>query len=511
MPRTRKSSRAARAVHILELSVIEDTHGYQRIYADKLTYPARVMAMTIRILAVALVLLTTAPRAVMSAGRQTPTVPPQERLQQLEAKVAELEKSGGSNDPALATALERAGDLSFSQGEFAAAEPLLRRALTIREAALGPDHPHTAQALNNLALVLQERGNYPAAQPLLERALALNEKVRGPGPSPKLATALNNLAALHRLTGNYARAEPLYLRALAINEKANGPDHPSVAVVLNNLGLMFQQQGNLDKARPLLERSLAIREKAAGPDHPDVARALNNLGVLFQEQGDLATAERLYQPRGADLREGLRPQASVVRPDAQQSRRRSSHQGGVRGRRSDVRGSAGRSGGRARADASGDDDRADKPRDLSRRHRKDRDAVKQQTESANVTERNLDLILASGSETQKLRYMDTFTENTDITVSMHRVSAPRDAAAQHLALTTLLRRKGRVLDAVGGALQALRDRMSDEDRAALDRLVGRAHAARAARAARPRPSGRRRVQPRRGGGGRTAAAGRARH
>ena len=90
--------------------------------------------------------------------------------------------------------------------------------------------------------------------------------------------------------------------------------------------------------------------------------------------------------------------------------------------------------------------------------------------SANVTERNLDLILASGSESQKLRYMETFTENTDITVSMHRVSAPRDAAAQHLALTTLLRRKGRVLDAVGGALQALRDRMSDEDRAALDRL-----------------------------------------
>ena len=66
--------------------------------------------------------------------------------------------------------------------------------------------------------------------------------------------------------------------------------------------------------------------------------------------------------------------------------------------------------------------------------------------------------------------MDTFTENTDITVSMHRVSAPSDAAAQHLALTTLLRRKGRVLDAVGGALQALRDRMSNDDRAALDRL-----------------------------------------
>ena len=225
-----------------------------------------------------------------SQAAPQPTATPQERLQQLEGKVADLEKSGGSNEPALATALNELAIFHFQQGDFAAAEPLLRRALPIREAALGPDHPQTAQVLNNLALVLQERGNYPEAQPLLERALAMNEKARGPDHA-EVATALNNLAALHRLTGNYARAEPLYLRALAINEKVNGPDHPSVAIVLNNLGLVFQQQGDLDKARPLMERSLAIREKTAGPDHPDVARALNNLG------NSVAGAGRPRRPR----------------------------------------------------------------------------------------------------------------------------------------------------------------------------------------------------------------------
>ena len=370
------------------------------------------------------------------------------------------------------------GIFHFSQGEFAAAEPLFRRALTIRETALGPDHPHTAQSLNNLALVLQERGNYPAAQPLLERALALNEKSRGPEHA-EVATALNNLAALHRLTGNFARAEPLYLRALAINEKANGPDHPSVAIVLNNLGLMFQQQGSLDKARPLMERSLAIREKAAGPDHPDVARALNNLGSLSQEQGDLATAERLYR-RAVQIYEKafgrnhqlygqtlnnlavvhlVKGEHAVAGPMYEEALAvRSAALGPTHPEMTialtshaiyyDVAGKIG-------------------------------DAVKRQTESANVTERNLALILASGSETQKQRYMETFTENTDITVSMHRVSAPNDAAAQNLALTTLLRRKGRVLDAVGGALQALRGRMSEQDRASLDRLsAGRTQLAR---------------------------------
>lgn len=432
--------------------------------------------MTARIVAVALGVLLAAPeldtatvRPARAAAQQS--VAPQERVQQLQAKVSELEKSGEPNDPALATALNELAIFHFSQGDFAAAEPLFRRTLAIRETALGPDHPHTAQALNNLSQVLQERGNYPDAQPLLERALALYEKIRGPD-HPEVATALNNLAALHRLTGNYAKAEPLYLRALAINEKASGPDHPSVAVVLNNLGLMFQQQGNLEKARPLMERSLAIREKAVGPDHPDVGRALNNLGILTQEQGDLTKAQALYE-RAVQIYEKAYGRTHQLYGQAL------NNLAVVHLVKGDY----------AIAGPMYEEALAVRAAALGPTHPemtialtsqaiyfdvtgKTSEAVKRQTESANVTERNLDLILASGSESQKLRYMDTFTENTDITVSLHRVSAPRDASAQQLALTTLLRRKGRVLDAVGGALQALRDRMSSEDRASLDRLSG---------------------------------------
>ncbi len=38
-----------------------------------------------------------------------------------------------------------------TQGRYAEAEPLHRRALAIREKALGPDHPDVAASLNNLA------------------------------------------------------------------------------------------------------------------------------------------------------------------------------------------------------------------------------------------------------------------------------------------------------------------------------------------------------------------------
>ena len=429
--------------------------------------------MTARLLAIAIAVLLSAPELETSAVPQSQAAPqpaatPQERAQQLQAKVSELEKSAGSNDPSLATALNELAIFHFQQGDFAAAEPLFRRTLSIRETALGPDHPHTAQALNNLAQVLQERGNYPVAEPMLERALALYEKIRGPD-HPEVATALNNLAGLYRVSGNYARAEPLYLRALAINEKA-GSDHPSVAVVLNNLGLMFHRQGNLEKARPVMERSLAIREKAVGPDHPDVARALNNLGILSQEQGDLAKAEQLYRRAVQIYDKAFGRQHQLYG----QTLNNLAVVHLVKGEYA-VAGPMYEEALAVRVAALGPT-HPDMTVALTSHAiyldvtGKISEAVKRQTESANVTERNLDLILASGSESQKLRYMETFTENTDITVSMHQVSAPRDGAAQYLALTTLLRRKGRVLDAVGGALGALRERMSVDDRAALDRL-----------------------------------------
>ncbi len=47
------------------------------------------------------------------------------------------------------------GLLLWNQGRHAEAEPALRRALTIDEAAVGPDHPYVASDLYNLANALR--------------------------------------------------------------------------------------------------------------------------------------------------------------------------------------------------------------------------------------------------------------------------------------------------------------------------------------------------------------------
>lgn len=128
-------------------------------------------------------------------------------------------------------------------------EPLARRAVALRRKILGPEHPDVAADqvalaglldavgktadegavnLNNLAAIHQRRGEPQLAEPLYRRALSIKQRALG-DRHPELATTLNNLATLLRKAGRHREAEPLYLRALALLEAAVEPSHPSIA------------------------------------------------------------------------------------------------------------------------------------------------------------------------------------------------------------------------------------------------------------------------------------------
>ena len=102
-----------------------------------------------------------------------------------------------------------------NKGDHAGAQPLLQRALTIREKTLGPDHPETAWSLNELAALLQNKGDNAGAEPLLRRALAIRENVLGPD-HPDTATSLNDLAILLDKKGDLTGAEAAFRRAVEL-------------------------------------------------------------------------------------------------------------------------------------------------------------------------------------------------------------------------------------------------------------------------------------------------------
>ncbi len=190
--------------------------------------------------------------------------------------------------------LRQAGWYLRIAGQYKQAEPLLRKALDIKEATLASNDPSTAESLGNLAELYRAQGRYEEAEPLYERALAIREEVLGE-KHPSTATSLGSLASLYRDQGRYEEAEPLYERALTIREKVLGGEHPETATSLHNLALLYEAQERYEVAESLYKRSLTIYEKVLGAEHPFTATALNNLADLYQAQGRNEEAELLYK------------------------------------------------------------------------------------------------------------------------------------------------------------------------------------------------------------------------
>ena len=212
----------------------------------------------------------------------------------LRGALAIHEAAVGDQHFSVATVLNNLALLLHDTNRIVEAEPLARRALAIDEAAYGERHPAVATNLNNLAMLLKATNRLAEAEPLVRRALAIDEAAYGER-HPKVAVDLNNLALLLQDTDRLAEAEPLVRRALAIDEAALGEQHPTVAIRLNNLALLLKATNRLEEAEPLLRRALVIDEAALGEQHPTVANDLNNLAILLQDTDRLAEAEPLVR------------------------------------------------------------------------------------------------------------------------------------------------------------------------------------------------------------------------
>ena len=70
----------------------------------------------------------------------------------------------------MARSLNKLALLYNAQGHYAQAEPLYKRALEIKEQALGPDHPSVATSLENLAGLYRDKNRDKEAEALEKRA-----------------------------------------------------------------------------------------------------------------------------------------------------------------------------------------------------------------------------------------------------------------------------------------------------------------------------------------------------
>jgi len=91
---------------------------------------------------------------------------------------------------------------------------------------LGPEHPSTGASLNNLAGFYESQGKYAEAEPLYKRALEITEKALGP-EHPCVGIFLNNLALLYNPRANTPRRNPVTSGLWKIAENPEGRNIPT--------------------------------------------------------------------------------------------------------------------------------------------------------------------------------------------------------------------------------------------------------------------------------------------
>ncbi|HRI72414.1 MAG TPA: tetratricopeptide repeat protein, partial [Polyangium sp.] len=325
-------------------------------------------------------------------------------------------------------------------GDYVRAELVLKHALELSDEKLGPEHPDAGKILNSLGSVYQDKGDVARAEPIFDRALAIQEKVLGPNHGI-VANTLLNLAGVYRALGQATRAEPLETRALAIQEQVLGKNHPDMAQTLIRISLQAEAKGDDHEAKRLLKRAHKIAEKTLGDDHPVVAEVLVRLGLLHLRRGEYAIAEPLIQT------------AMVL-----QDRALGDHHPAIA-------------------------ETLDGLALINLVQNRIPEAIEAAGRAAEIRDGNVAAAISTGSEEQKRLYMQALAKDTAVNLSLHVQYAPKNPDALRLALRSLLRRKGRVLDAMADGLATLRRSVDVEDHAVLDELT-RIYAELAARASR---------------------------
>jgi len=334
----------------------------------------------------------------------------------------------GPNDRIVRLCLGNLAGLYHLMGDYVRAEQFYKRTLTVAErSSAGEPTADVASALNNLAAFYGERGDDAQDEQLLQRAITVSERL--PRTDPNLASALDSLGFIYIRKLDYSTAKTLFKRAMSLTEGiAAAENQQLLAISLGGVARVYEEEGNFKLAEPFYEASLSVMEKALGIDAPSTATSLNNLGLLYMELGDneraqpileraLAIHEKRYGKNSIQVVSTLINLSKIY-------------------------------------EANGDINHA----------------VSLLVRGFNIRERTLRLVLTTGSERQKRLYLATLSRETDAIVSMMVQAGPQNKALIDLALTSVLRRKGRALDALSDQIGILRRRASSEDATLLDEL-----------------------------------------
>ena len=198
---------------------------------------------------------------------------------------AALAAAPASDSAARAQALNGAGWIAGTQGDFGAAETHLNASLRLyRELN---DKTGIAGVLTDLEWVASYQGDGTRAAALGTESLALWREL---GDSHGIARALNRLAFEAEQHGSTAQAADYYAESLALSRRSGNTR--SIAYTLNGIGEGARSRGEYGRALACYRESQQLFTTLG--DSWGIALALHNQAQIAHAQGASARAARLF-------------------------------------------------------------------------------------------------------------------------------------------------------------------------------------------------------------------------
>lgn len=334
-----------------------------------------------------------------------------------ETLVRQLEKEHGAWDPAFQEAALTLAELNLRLDRYARAEQLFEFSIELVTKARGPSHADLARAKLGLADLAASRGESDAAQRLYTQArdLARQKVATAAGETydsthlREHTAALVGLGRLDEARGHARSASENYEKALTLRLTAFEPKDPLILEVYLDLARALFLSREPVKLETAVRRALGQYERMGKPASADYGSILNLEAKRLHLMNQLPEARAMYQRAAAELERQLGAKAPQL---------------------------------------------ASALFDLSLLLQETGEidaAVQTRARGEEIIAARVALVLASGTERQKLEFMRLIAPQTHRAITLHRDVAPGNVAAARLALLAILRRKGIVLDAVSRA------------------------------------------------------------
>jgi CHAT domain-containing protein len=426
--------------------------------------------------------------------------------------IAAAEKRYGKESREVLYALSASYQTLQQQQRFDELDKLFERMLAISKKLDGATSAAFAGQLSSYAAMMQLRNAYTSALKLYEQAMQIYEAAAPSKDDESLIQPLQALARMYWDMNQQAKAITLYDRAIKIAETNPKIEASTRITTLWVISMAYKYGGRKDLSGPLLKKATDLSEEAIAalekkdPDDWKLANYIGMLPFLYQYSGDLPKAEKAFMRASAFMMKknptGYDPYAGSIAElrklqgkykealailEAQQAVLMKTSPASAPAMGAQMIDVVRDLGDYPRAEKLAIEYRDYMGRILGKKHTaygftslqlhnvyarwgKLQQAEKSLDEYLDYAERDLAGVLRGGTDSDHSLYFSKNGYVLDTAINFNLIYAQKSAGAARLALTTLLRRKGRVLDAAAAALATLRSKLSKEDQQLLDEL-----------------------------------------